>query len=225
MGNALLFDFYREPSKQQKMPAGHRATVIQFPGTERATPAAPASVTPEKPKKRKRGNTQAADQRNGLLAKIHIALAELYKKLPHFDEEFYRDELDRRFSLTERGKEKSAAELNLYELEEVRMWLTSLGWKARKGKNRRSAPSTLTHDPTGMSREARMEKIEAMLAEKGRVEGTDMPWGYAVSILKRQTANAPDGQVRSFDAASPQQLDDAIAALYKDAKRRGRRAR
>ncbi len=32
-----------------------------------------------------------------------------------------------------------------------------------------------------------MRKIEAMLAEKGRAEGTAVPWGYAVAILKRQS--------------------------------------
>ena len=65
-----------------------------------------------------------------------------------------------------------------------------------------------------------MQKIEALLAEKGRVEGTDMPWAYAVGILKRQTR----GEITSFQ--SPDLTDEAlngvIAALSRDADRKGR---
>lgn len=102
-------------------------------------------------------------------------------------------------------------------------WLSGLGWKMRKGRNRRNAPETLFKDDSGMHRQDQMEKIEAMLAEKGRAEGTDVPWGYAVTILKRQS----NGEVKSFtdDKVTREHLDGVIAALYKDAKRRGRRVR
>ena len=101
-----------------------------------------------------------------------------------------------------------------------------LGWDARTGR-REDAPATLEQDPSGMCRQGRMQKIEALLAEKGRVEGTDAPWGYAVSILKNQTAKDPDGQKKSFDdhRVTPGHLDAVIAALCKDAKRKGRRTR
>jgi hypothetical protein len=64
-----------------------------------------------------------------------------------------------------------------------------------------------------------MRKIEALLAEKGRVEGTDMPWAYAVGILKKHS----NGVTRCFEHATPEQLRAVIAALMKDAKRHGRR--
>jgi hypothetical protein len=66
-----------------------------------------------------------------------------------------------------------------------------------------------------------MKKIEALLAEKGKVEGKDMPWGYAVGILKRQTG----GRATQFSAATPAELKGVIAALYRDAARKGRRVR
>lgn len=218
MATIIPFGLFRGNSQPDVLSSGHRATVIRFPGRAPA-PAAPAAKV--QPKQRKRGRSSKEEQRNGLLAKIHIALNELYKKLPHFDEEFYRDELDRRFNLTERKKGKSAAELTMPELEEVKLWLASLGWKSRKGRHRKEAPAELTHDSSGMSREEQMGKIEAMLAEKGRAEGTDVPWGYAVTILK----NKSRGKVTSFKDAKPEHLDMVIAALYNDARRKGRRVR
>lgn len=185
--------------------------IISFPGAE------PASA-PAKPEKRKRGNSKEEDQRLAMLGKVHIAKKDLMR-LPGFDDTVYRDILVAQFGVS------SAADLSNKQLHGLLAYFASLGWQAKKGRHRRTAPAALTRDNTGMNREARLEKIEAMLAEKGRVEGTDVPWGYAVAILKRQTANDPEGQVKSFDKASPRQLDDVIAALYRDAKRRGRRVR
>lgn len=199
-----------------------RATIIPFPG---ALPPRPEAAPAASPARRKRGLTQDADDRVNMLAKIHLALAELYRRartepdLAGFCEDVYR------YKLREDYGHDSAAKLDNRQLNEVLQWLRSLGWKPRKGRNRRAAPATLTHDATGMRREARMEKIEALLAEKGRAEGTDMPWGYAVSILKRQTAHDTDGRKKRFEDATPSQLDDVIAALYRDAKRKGRRVR
>ena len=65
-----------------------------------------------------------------------------------------------------------------------------------------------------------MDKIEALLAEKGRVEGTHMPWAYAVAVLKKQSG----GVTRCFEHATPEQLRGVIAALTRDARRKGRRA-
>lgn len=192
-----------------------QAKIIKFP--VQYPVVAPVCAPPTK---RKRGNTQVEEQRMSMLAKIHMALTALYKKLPYFDEDFYRNELDRRFNLTERNKKCSAAELNKHELHEVLLWLAELGWKKQKSK-RHNAPAELTHDDTGLSREAQLKKIEAMLAEKGRVEGTDVPWAYAVTILK----NKSKGEVKSFKHAKSEHLDMVIAALYNDAKRKGRRSR
>lgn len=223
--DALYNDLPAPPARKT------RARVILFPGAARREPSAPPA--PAKPAKRKRGASAEEDRRKDMLAKINIALRGnkkngtigLYQKLEHFTEEFYRDELNKRFNLQKRFGRISAADLENNELHQLLIWLSSLGFKAKRGRNRKDAPEALTHDSTGMTREERMGKIEAFLAEKGRVEGTDVPWGYAVGILKRQTANDPEGQVKNFDKASPRQLADVIAALYHDAKRRKRRVR
>jgi len=62
-----------------------------------------------------------------------------------------------------------------------------------------------------------MKKIEALLSEKGRVEGSYVPWDYAKAILQRQCG------VERLEWASPEQLRGLIAALDKDARRKGRR--
>lgn len=184
--------------------------VILFPGvSSQAFPfPAPAPADPLQPKRRKRGASQKADQRLGMLAKIHIALDDLYARLKGFNEDVYR------YTLRERFGEESAAALDNDQLHQVLAWLSSLGWAAQKPRRRKDAPAAL-------GAVSRLEKIEALLAEKGRVERTDMPWSYAMGILKRQTG----GEVRSFDKASDEELDAVIAALYRDAKRKGRRVR
>ena len=187
---------------------------------ERST--APLQIT-----SRKRGESAAKDQRLAMLGKIHIALLGNKKTntLGLFDtlEGFTRDVYE--FTLQERYGVTSSSQLNNAQLHELILYLKTLGFKAKRGHMRKNAPETLFNDTTNMNREARMGKIEAMLAEKGRAEGTDVPWGYAVSILKRQTANCQNGQVSSFEKATPTQLDDVIAALYRDARRKNRRVR
>ncbi len=197
------------------------AVIIQFPTAPCPVPVAAPVVAPAPvaPIKRTRGASIASDQRNAMLGKVHIAKKQMLETLPGFTEDTYR------FILQEHFGVDSAATLEHTQLHTLLLHFGRLGWQAKPGRNRKHSPQTLQQDSTGMSRTARMEKIEAMLAEKGRVEGTDMPWGYAVGILKRQTARAPGGQVTSFDKASPAQLDDVIAALYRDAKRKGRRLR
>lgn len=190
-------------------------TVIRFPAPERE----PEPEPPAKPARRKRGNTKEEDQRLAMLGKVHIALPILYRECKGFSEDVYR------FALQERWGVSSSADMTNRQLHELLQYLGKLGWLPKKGRNRKDAPATLDHDPTGMSREDKMGKIEAFLAEKGRREGTDVPWGYAVNILKRQTLTDPGGQVKQFEKASHKQLDAVIAALYRDAKRRGRRVR
>ena len=214
MATIIPFRFFRENSRPDVPSSSRRATIIPFPGAQ----AAPTPAPEPAPVRRTRGGTREEDQRKAMLGKVHIAKKELMR-LPGFDDTVYRDILEMNFGVS------SAADLSNAQLHSLLIHFASLGWQAKKGRHRRVAPAALTHDATGMSREARMEKIEAFLAEKGRVEGTDVPWGYAVAILKRQTANDPGGQVRSFDKATPQQLDDVIAALYRDARRRGRKVR
>ena len=208
---------------------------------ERSTPAGPVprvSTPAPAPAKRKRGaqcdeqRRSAVDARNGLgdspnghgpdgppsgrralLAKIHVA-----KKQLGLTEEEYRALLDGHFGAA------SAADLGLTDLKRLVLVLAGYGFKPSKGHARRGAtrkktiPATLEQDDLG--REPLMKKIEAQLAEKGRAEGTDVPWGYAVAILKRQSG----GVTRCFEHATPEQLRGVIAALTRDARRNGRRA-
>lgn len=164
------------------------------------------------PVRRKRG-TEAAEQHKALLAKIHVA-----KKQLGLTEDEYRALLDGHFGAA------SAADLGLTDLKRLVLVMADYGFKPSKGHARRGAtrkktiPATLEQDDLG--REPLMKKIEAQLAEKGRAEGTDVPWGYAVAILKRQSG----GVTRCFEHATPEQLRGVIAALTYDAKRKGRYA-
>lgn len=166
------------------------------------------------PAGRKRG-TEAAEQRKALLAKIHVA-----KKQLGLTEEEYRALLDGHFGAA------SAADLGLTDLKRLVLVLVDYGFKPSKGHARRGVsrkreiPATLTNDNDNLGREPLMKKIEAQLTEKGRAEGTDVPWGYAVAILKRQSG----GVTRCFEHATPEQLRGVIAALTRDARRNGRRA-
>ncbi len=163
------------------------------------------------PAGRKRGNVRD-EQRKALLAKIHVA-----KKQLGLTEEEYRALLDGHFGAA------SAADLGLTDLKRLVLVMADYGFKPSKGHARRGAtrkktiPATLEQDNLG--RAPLMKKIEAQLAEKGRAEGTDMPWGYAVAILKRQSG----GVTRCFEHATPEQLRGVIAALTRDARRNGRR--
>ena len=192
------------------------AIIFKFPDVKTKKyqdKAQPVKSAAPSPARRKRGATKQKDQRQAMLAKIHIALPELYKKLAGFTEDVYR------YTLSERFGKNSAADLTNPQLHQVLVWLSGLGFTAKKGRHKSDAPAILEYDVTSLDRQPRMTKIEAMLAEKGRVEQTDVPWAYAVGILKRQTRN----MVKCFDHASPEQLDDVIAALYKDARRKGRK--
>ena len=161
---------------------------------------------------RRKGGTEAAEQRKALLAKIHVA-----KKQLGLTEEEYRALLDGHFGAA------SAADLGLTDLKRLVLVMADYGFKPSKGHARRGAtrkktiPATLEQDDLG--REPLMKKIEAQLAEKGRAEGTDVPWGYAVAILKRQSG----GVTRCFEHATPEQLRGIIAALTRDARRNVRR--
>ncbi|MDR2075623.1 MAG: regulatory protein GemA [Desulfovibrio sp.] len=184
------------------------AIITKFPSARRV-PAAPAD--PGSPH-RKRDPSIRGEQRKMMLAKVHIALKDL-QKLDGWSEDTYR------FGLMERFGKDSAKDLTRDELHQTLLWLSSLGWRAKPGRHRKGAPVALEgEDLSHLDRQALLSKIEAQLAEKGRAEGTDMPWGYAEAILKRQTG----GVIKSFDHALPDQLRGVLAALWKDAKRKGR---
>jgi hypothetical protein len=191
------------------------AIITRFPGRSAPEPAVPPPPAPAPVPRRARGATKEEDQRKAMLAKIHIALNILMKN-EGWSEDTYR------YGLLEKFGVNSAADLNNEQLHKTLLWLSSLGWQAKAGRHRRSAPRALMCDDlTHLGREELLAKIEAQLAEKGRVEGTDMPWGYAVAILKRQSG----GVTKCLDQATPEQLRGVIAALWRDAKRKRRKVR
>lgn len=145
-----------------------------------------------------------AASRRGLLAKVHVAKAQL-----GLDDDVYRAVLARH------GVESSAA-LDIRGLEGLLAHFQDLGWSP-------APPRAASRDPrprqprAAPGREAQLSKIEALLSEKGRTEGGYVPWTYARAILKRQCG------VERLEWATPEQLAAVIAALVKDAARKGRR--
>lgn len=191
----------------------HFATgrALEHPAPDRETALHPAGPAPVR---RRRGSLKS-EQRKALLAKIHVAKKQLGLK-----EKEYRALLDGHFGAA------SAAHLEMTDLKRLVLVMQEYGFKPSKGHARRGVsrkreiPATLSNDDANLGREALMRKIEAQLAEKGRAEGTDVPWAYAVGILKRQSG----GVTRCFEHATPEQLRNVIAALTYDAKRKGRYA-
>ena len=178
---------------------------------------APAKVHPQKaqPVRRKRG-TEMHEMRKALLAKVHIAKTQLGMK----DDE-YLTLLDSYYNVD------SAGLLGLTELKGLVLIMREYGFKPTKGSAKRKAarkkdiPAPLQPDADDpLATKPLLEKIEALLTEKGRVEGTHVPWGYAVAVLKKQSG----GVTRCFEHATAEQMRGVIAALTRDAKRKGRRA-
>lgn len=150
----------------------------------------------------KSGNTRTNTtnaSRKAMLAKVHIA-----KKNLGMDDATYRELLGNNFNVT------SSADLSNDGLHRLVLYLVGLGFTPTgKGGSAR---------PKGSFSKAKMNKIGALLAEKGADEGTAVPWNYAIGILKRQTG----GHATRFDMATDTELDAVIAALVRDAKRKGR---
>ena len=171
------------------------------------------------PAREKRAETEREERRKAMLAKVHIALPQLYANLVGFTEDVYR------YTLYTRWGVESSGELDLRQLDELLKYLRGLGATLTRGRSRKQGihrnkaiPGTLEKDDSGMGRVRLMKKIEALLAEKGRVEGTFVEWEYAKSILRRITK----GQVKAFEHATDKNLRAIIAILIKDAQRKGR---
>ena len=189
-------------------------SVIDF-RTGRSLERHTATPKKAKPSARKRGS-EDAEQRKALLAKVHIAKTQL-----GMTDGEYATLLESHYNVS------SAGVLDLAELKGLVLVMRGYGFKPTKGSAKRKAtrkkaiPATLqsgANDP--LDRKPLMEKIEAQLTEKGWVEGTHVPWGYAVAVLKKQSG----GVTRCFEHATAEQLRGVIAALTRDAKRQGRRA-
>lgn len=186
------------------------ATVLEMPKAlgelkaRRMQRNAIKSQTPEEHKAK-----QVEEARRSLLAKVHIAR----KQLGLAPDE-YQSILECRFNVA------SSAELDVPALHKLVAYFKSLGWKPGRGpgtRARQKAPHTIEHDETGQGRERYMAKIEALLADIGRLEGRFMPWAYASGILKRQTGldrleYATRGQLQAIISV----LDKRLATLTKE---------
>lgn len=186
--------------------------------------ACPPAVTAAKPKKTgaakaEKQERQAAGKPDGkaqLIRKIKMVQRDCEKALPEFSDYTYRAILQERFNAG------SSKELDNLQLINLLLYLKSLlTGNHGGGKPTVDAPALLYSDVSGLSRCGSMRKIQALLSEKGTAEGKYIRWSYALGILKRQTK----GVVAEWENATPRQLDAVIAALSRDAERKGRRAK
>ena len=170
-------------------------------------PVAPKNTTGKQ-------QSKANDPLKYMRIKVQIAKTALLRTLPGFDDDVYRAILQENYGAS------SSKDLDRFQLHSLLLHFASLGWEKKAGKQRKGAPKALNSD-TVLNREALLAKIEAQLTEKGRAEGTEVPWAYAIGILKRQSG----GVTKSLDQADRKQLEGVIAALWRDAKRHGRLVR
>lgn len=136
-----------------------------------------------------------------MLAKVHLA-----KKDLGLTEGDYRHVLRYNYNV------ESARDLSDRELNSLLDLFKSKGWKARpKGQAAESGRDI--KPPVPAERQPLMNKIEALLAEKGRLEGRRVSWKYAEAILRNQ------GGPQYLNWASPGQLEKVIQALSYAVKR------
>ncbi|MGE4264252.1 MAG: gp16 family protein [Desulfovibrio sp.] len=153
------------------------------------------------------------DTRKGLIAKIHIAKAQL-----GLIDDAYRA------VLAAHGVE-SSTELDLAGLEKLLTHMEKLGWQAKTARSRKGdrhgAPRNLGRgqgkgNARPYDRSALLTKIEALLADKGREQGQHVPWDYARAILKRMY------KVERLEWATVEQLRGVMVALIQGGKRKRR---
>ena len=168
-----------------------------------------------RPARSQAGDNEAT--RKKMIAKVHIAKNDLQKRLPEFNDDTYRFILQTTFDAS------SSKDLSISQLHELLLHFQDIGWRQKaSGKRGNNVHHPLlTHDPAGLGRTAQMKKIQALLLEKGNVEGRAVSFNYALAILKRQTR----GKVESFEDATPTHLRGVITALTQDAARKGRRVK
>lgn len=141
-------------------------------------------------------------ERTALYRKIEIAR----KQLTSMDDTQFRNMLEDRYTV------RSRTHMSVGQLINLVKHFESLGVVyTRKGS---PAPASLKKGSTAPL----LKKIEALLAEKGKVERTDVPWAYAAAIVKRLNG----GVALAWQQAPAQLLNGVIAALIADAKRKGR---
>lgn len=173
-----------------------------------------ASVPAPVSRKRRLTGDEDEDNRKDMLAKVHMAKAAL-AHMEGWTDDAYRALLYERYNV------ESAAELGRKQLHDLLLYFARLGWRHKPRKVSGREPAALSGDISGLSREGLLHRIRKQLEAKGQAEGTGVPWNYAVAILKRQSG----GVTKSLDQADRRQLEGVIAALWRDAKRKGRKVR
>jgi phage gp16-like protein len=152
------------------------------------------------------------DTRKSLLAKVHIAKAQL-----QLTEESYR-------AILARHGVESSRDLEVKGLEKLLTHMEQLGWVARTARTRKGdkhgAPANLGRgygkgNAKPYDRSLLLTKIEALLSEKGTDQGKHVPWDYAAAILKRMY------KVDRLEWATAEQLRGVMVAIMKGGKRTG----
>ncbi|MDR1397214.1 MAG: regulatory protein GemA [Desulfarculales bacterium] len=152
-------------------------------------------------------NSEQKDQRRKFYAAIHATIHDL-----GMDDENYRDILHLRY------KVNSSTKLHITQLRDLLTYLKGPAETKQREDARARARATRPDKPvTTAMRKEMINKIEALLAEKGKAENTPIPWNYAKAILKKQS------KVERLEWATPDQLRGVISALYRDAVRKGRK--
>jgi phage gp16-like protein len=153
------------------------------------------------------------DTRKGLLAKIHIAKAQL-----GLDDDAYR-------AVLAAHDAESAKDLDQKGLETVLTHMEKLGWQAKVARSRKrdahGAPKNLGRgqgkgNAKPYDRSLLLTKIEALLADKGAAQDEHVPWDYAAAILKRMY------KLDRLEWANTDQLRGVMVALMKGGKRKKR---
>ncbi|NOV29195.1 gp16 family protein [Methylomonas sp. ZR1] len=142
-------------------------------------------------------NPKHKAQRYAALGKIHLG-----KKQLGMDDETYRA------MLLTIGGVKSSKDLTNEGLNKVLRHLEKAGVVFVSKKKHGRKPNNL---PSGSDRNAKLSKIEALLAEAKR------PWEYAHAMAKRMYKKD------ALEFCDHDELSGIIAALVKNAKREGRK--
>ena len=129
-----------------------------------------------------------------MLAKAHIAKKEL--GLTDGD---YRHVLSVNYGV------ESSSLLTEAQLNDLLSLFKEKGWKPKQ----KQVAAALERKPHAAPEcQPLLNKIEALLAEKGRLEGRRASWEYARAILKKQ------GGPESLSWATVQQLENVMRALH-----------
>ena len=220
--NFLLDEFAMYPQMREKFASWQRAQAIDramrgnMEGNATESEGAPKDVkktpAPKKKTSSKQGRQGNQAERRKLYGRISILLKEIYtnpdlsEETYGFDEEVFRGNLEDRYGT------RTRTELSIDQLHEVVRWLSAKTVNSPKNPNS-NAPKRLMYSN---AMRPRLQKIEALLTTKGKLDGKIVPWDYAHGIVNRMSK----GEVKHLDKASAGYLDAVIAALDKDIKRK-----